>query len=77
MPNSNLGNPVYQSNFSSCSALLFRITALLVISQKLLPGSVSGNACLVHASNLYKLHMDCRGPKPLVWKTLAIPGIST
>lgn len=75
MLNSDWGNPIHQPDFPSCSARLSELLSSVIL-QKLLPGSVSGNTCLVHTSDPEWGAQHCRGPKLLLEEPLAIPGTS-
>ena len=72
MPNSEVDNPVYQPNFSSCSALLSEWLSFLWFLKKRWWGSASGQACLTQ-----RLPTAMWKPQPLVQEMLAIPGVGT
>lgn len=64
MPNSGLGNPVYQPNFSSCSALLSELLSLCWRFRKgSCLGLFQGTLVRFHASSPYKLHMALQKAK--------------
>lgn len=58
MPNSDLGNPVYQPNFPSCSTLLSELLSFCLWFRKSsCLGLSQGKLVRLHASNLRKLYM--------------------
>lgn len=77
MPNSDLDNPLYQPNFSSCSALLSELLSYCLWFWKSSGlGLLLGTFVWLHASNPQRLHVatrQCGG----VWRMLVIPGMST